>query len=113
MGHRGIHFQRQLVTPLCYKGVQLATAYRIDLLVEELVVIDIKANEMLLPVHSAQLLTYLRLSDKRVGLLINFNMAVLKNGIKRVVNGYQDSSSLRLPQRLSASASKSIKRPLL
>jgi GxxExxY protein len=106
MTQRGIHFRRQIVTPLCYKGVLLATGYRIDLLVEELIVVDIKANEMLLPVHSAQLLTYLKLSAKRVGLLINFNMSVLKNGIKRVVNGYQDSSSLRLPPRLSVSASK-------
>jgi hypothetical protein len=79
-------------------------------LVEECVVVEIKANEALLPVHSAQLLTYLRLSNKRVGLLINFNVPVLKHGIKRVVNGYQDSGSLRLSPRLSVSASK---RPII
>jgi GxxExxY protein len=106
MDAREIHFQRQVATPLWYKGVQLESVYRIDLLVEECVVVEIKANELLLPVHSAQLLTYLKLSNKRVGLLINFNMPVLKDGIKRVVNGYKDSFSLRLPPRLSVSASK-------
>jgi GxxExxY protein len=106
MNAREIHFQRQVATPLWYKGVQLESVYRIDLLVEECVVVEIKANELLLPVHSAQLLTYLKLSNKRVGLLINFNMPVLKDGIKRVVNGYKDSFSLRLPPRLSVSASK-------
>ncbi|MGA3239122.1 MAG: GxxExxY protein [Bryobacteraceae bacterium] len=106
MNQREIRFQRQVATPLWYKGVQLESVYRIDLLVEECVVVEIKANELLLPVHSAQLLTYLKLSNKRVGLLINFNMPVLKDGIKRVVNGYKDSFSLRLPPRLSVSASK-------
>ena len=106
MDQREIHFQRQVATPLWYKGVQLESVYRIDLLVEECVVVEIKANELLLPVHSAQLLTYLKLSNKRVGLLINFNMPVLKHGIKRVVNGYKDSLSLRLSPRLRVSASK-------
>jgi GxxExxY protein len=110
MSQRDIHFERQVATPLFYKGVQLGASYRIDLLIEECVVVEIKANEMLLAVHSAQLLTYLKLSNKRVGLLINFNVPVLKDGIKRVVNGYQDSFSLRLSPRLSVSASK---RPLL
>ena len=106
MNFREIRFQRQVATPFWYKGVQLVSTYRIDLLVEECVVVEIKANEMLLPVHSAQLLTYLKLSNKRVGLLINFNMPVLKDGIKRVVNGYKDSFSLRLSPRLRVSASK-------
>jgi GxxExxY protein len=106
MTQREIHFQRQVATPLWYKGVLLEATYRIDLLVEESVVVEIKENEMLLPVHAAQLLTYLTLSNKRVGLLINFNLPVLKDGIKRVVNCYQDSSSLRLPPRLCVSASK-------
>jgi len=106
MNEREIGFQRQVAMPLWYKGVQLESVYRIDLLVEERVMVEIKANELLLPVHSAQLLTYLKLSNKRVGLLINFNMPVLKDGIKRVVNGYKDSFSLRLPPRLSVSASK-------
>ena len=106
MSQRAIHYERQVTTPLCYKGVLLEVSYRIDLLVEELVVVEIKANEMLLPVHSAQLLTYLKLSNKRVGLLINFNMSVLKNGIKRVVNGCQDLSAPRLSPRLRVSASR-------
>jgi GxxExxY protein len=105
MNLREILFQRQVATPLWYKGALLEATYRIDLLVEERVIVEIKANEMLLPVHSAQLLTYLRLSNKRVGLLINFNLPVLKNGIKRVVNGYPDSSP-RVSPHLSVSASK-------
>jgi GxxExxY protein len=106
MGERAIRFQRQVATPLWYKGILMEATYRIDLLVEDLVIVEIKANEMLLPVHSAQLLTYLKLSNKRVGLLINFNLPVLKHGIKRVVNCYPDSSSLRLSPPLSVSASK-------
>jgi GxxExxY protein len=106
MSQRKIRFQRQVATPLWYKGVQLEASYRIDLLVEDSVVVEIKANEALAAVHSAQLLTYLKLSDKRVGLLINFNVPVLKHGIKRVVNGCQDLFSPRSSPRLRVSASK-------
>jgi GxxExxY protein len=105
MSQCGLRFQRQVVSPLRYKGVLFETGYRIDLLVEESVIVEVKSAETLLPVFSAQLLTYLKLSGKRVGLLINFNVPMLKDGIKRVVNGFENDLSLRLSQRLSVSAS--------
>ncbi len=80
---RGIAFEQQVALPIRYKGIQLDCGYRIDILVENLVVVELKAVEKILPVHEAQLLTYLRLSGKRVGLLINFFVPVLKDGILR------------------------------
>jgi GxxExxY protein len=82
---RGILFQRQVELPIVYKGMRLDCGYRIDLLVEDLVIVELKAVEKLAPIHEAQLLTYLRLSGKRVGLLINFNVPVLRDGIIRRV----------------------------
>ncbi|MGA2582788.1 MAG: GxxExxY protein [Tepidisphaeraceae bacterium] len=82
---RGIAFQCQLDSPINYKGECLDIGYRIDLLVEDTVIVEIKAVEKILPVHEAQLMTYLKLSQKRIGLLINFNVPVLKNGITRRV----------------------------
>ena len=80
---RGINFRREYGLPLEYKGIQLDCGYRIDLLVADQVVVEIKAIEALTPVHDAQLLTYLRVGGWKVGLLINFNVVVLKNGIHR------------------------------
>ena len=80
---RGIDFRREYGLPLQYKGIQLDYGYRIDILVADLVVVEIKAVEKLAPVHEAQLLTYLRLGGWKVGLLINFNVVVLKEGICR------------------------------
>jgi GxxExxY protein len=82
---RQLLFRRQLDLPVQYKGLKLDCGYRIDLLVNDSVIVEIKAVPRLLPVHEAQLVTYLRLSGKRVGLLINFNVAALKNGIVRRV----------------------------
>jgi GxxExxY protein len=82
---RGVHFRRQIPLPLIYKGLLLDCKYQIDLLVEEKVVVELKAIEKILPVHEAQLLTYLKLAHKRVGLLINFNVPVLRDGIVRRV----------------------------
>ena len=82
---RGIQFQRQLDLPVIYKGLKLNCGYRIDLLVDDTVVVELKALEQILPVHEAQLLTYLRLTQKSVGLLINFNVPLLKDGIRRRV----------------------------
>ena len=82
---RGIRFQRQLEMPVKYKGVQLDCGYRIDLLVEETLVLELKSVEAIAPIHKAQLLTYLRLSQKQVGLLLNFNVLVLKDGLVRMV----------------------------
>ena len=80
---RRISFQREYGLPLKYKGIQLECGYRIDILVSGLVVVEIKAVEALAPVHDAQLLTYMRLGGWKVGLLINFNVVVLKDGIHR------------------------------
>lgn len=82
---RSIAFQQQVPLPVVYKGTQLDCGYRIDLVVANSVILELKAVEQLLPIHEAQLLTYLRLSGKRIGLLINFNVPVLKNGIVRRV----------------------------
>jgi GxxExxY protein len=82
---RGLAFERQVDLPVSYKGVLLACGYKIDLIVEHEVVLELKAIEAILPVHEAQLLTYLKLSGKHVGLLINFNMPVLTRGIRRLV----------------------------
>ena len=80
--------EKQKPLPLIYENVKLDCGYRIDLLVERNVVIEVKAVDMLAPIHLAQILTYLRLSKIRTGLLINFNVVRLKDGIKRVANGY-------------------------
>jgi GxxExxY protein len=77
--------------PVVYKSVKLDCGYRLDLVVEDEIVVEIKAVERLLPIHEAQLLSYLRLSNKRVGLLMNFHVTVLKNGLKRIVNEFPDA----------------------
>ena len=86
---RGIPFEREKPLPLEYKGIHLGCGYRVDLLVDQSVVVEIKAIEALAPIHEAQLLTYLRIGGWRLGLLINFNVAVLKNGIRRRILGYE------------------------
>lgn len=87
LGLRGLAFARQVQAPLQYKGVNLTTSLRLDLIVEETLVIELKSVEELLPIHDAQVLTCLRLSGNWLGLLINFNVPVLRDGIKRLVNG--------------------------
>ena len=82
---RRIDFQREYGLPVQYKGIQLGCGYRLDVLVADVVVVEIKAVEALAPIHDAQLLTYLRLGGWKVGLLINFNVVVLKDGIHRRV----------------------------
>lgn len=86
----GLNFEREVHWPLSYKGLKLACNYRIDLLVEDAVVVELKNVEQLMPVHSAQLLTYLKAGNKQLGLLINFNVPVLKDGIRRIVNDFVD-----------------------
>ena len=83
---RDLLVQNQLALPVNYRDMQIDTGYRIDLLVEKEVIVELKAVEKLLPIHQAQLLTYLKLSQKKVGLLINFNSLRLKYGIKRIAN---------------------------
>ena len=82
---RGLAFERQVDLPVSYKGVHLSCGYKIDLLVRNEVILELKTVESILPVHEAQLLTYLKLLNKQVGLLINFNTALLTRGIKRIV----------------------------
>ena len=78
-------FKSQIELPLEYKGVRIDAGYRIDLIVEQKVIIELKAVGSLIPVHEAQLLTYMKLTGIRVGMLMNFNVPVLKDGIKRMV----------------------------
>jgi GxxExxY protein len=89
----GLAFQRQVHLPLSYKGIKLDCGFKMDLLVEDLVVLELKTVDQLLPVHSAQLLTYLKLSGKKVGLLINFNEPVLTKGLKRLVNHFNEPAA--------------------
>jgi GxxExxY protein len=86
---RGIHFDRQQQVPIFYKGVKLGVPLRLDLVVEEKVIVDLKAKEEVTHFDRAKLLSYLRLTNLRLGLIINFHEIVLKDGISRVVNGLQ------------------------
>ena len=83
---RGISAERQKPQPICYKGLELEEGYRLDVLVEGQVVLELKVVDTFTNLHTAQLLTYLKLSGCRLGYLINFNVPVLKDGIKRIVN---------------------------
>ena len=85
---RGFHLATQVPLPVHYEGVQVELGYRIDLIVEHLVLVEVKAIAKLLPVHEAQLLSYLKLSGRRVGLLINFHVLHLKDGIRRLVHKF-------------------------
>jgi len=90
---RGLSFQRQLSIPVLYKGVKLDCGYLLDVLVEDTVILELKCAERIIPVHEAQLLTYMKLLKKPVGFVINFNVPVLKQGLVRRV---LDSASPRL-----------------
>lgn len=83
---KGLSVESQVSQPVTYKGIQIECGYRLDLLVENLVIIELKTVDNLQPIHTAQLLTYLKLRQLWLGLLINFNVPILKNGIKRLVN---------------------------
>ena len=82
---RGVRFQRQVPLPVMYKNVKLDCGYRLDIVVEDKGILELKRVEEITPLHKAQLLTYLRLSSKKVGLLINFNTPLIKDGITRMV----------------------------
>ncbi len=84
---RKINHQLQMALPINYQGLALDVGYRIDLLVEDLVIVEIKSVDSLAKIHEAQLMTYLKLTNKWLGLLINFNVLLLKNGIRRIVLG--------------------------
>jgi GxxExxY protein len=82
---RNLHFERQLIVPVTYKSVKMDCGYRLDLLVENVVILELKSVDRIHPIFEAQLLTYMRLLEKPVGLLINFNVPILRNGIVRKV----------------------------
>jgi GxxExxY protein len=81
----GLTFRRQVPLPITYKSVRLDCGYRLDLVIEDQLILELKSVEGLLPIHEAQVLTYMKLSGVRTGLLLNFNSAVLKNGIRRLM----------------------------
>ena len=85
--NRGYHVESQIALPLYYKGEKLDKEFRIDLLVEDIVIVELKAVEELKDIHEVQLVTYLKLANKKLGLMINFNVPVLKDGIRRKING--------------------------
>lgn len=83
--HRGLTVETQLVLPVEYKNIRIETGLRLDMLVEDMVIVELKAVDKLVPIHTAQLLTYLKLARKKLGLLLNFNVPVIRDGIKRVI----------------------------
>ena len=87
---RGFSFKHEHWLPVDYKGLELPCTYKVDIVVENLVVVECEAVEALAPIHEAELLTYLRIGGWRLGLLINFNVVVLKNGIRRKIMGYDN-----------------------
>ena len=90
LAEKRLKFERQKALPVIYRGVELDCGYRMDFLVEDQVVVELKAIENLEPIHEAQLLSYLKLSKCKVGLLINFNVKVLKDGIRRLMNKFHE-----------------------
>lgn len=96
---RGMTIERQVAMPVVFEGERLDCAYRVDLLVEGLVVVELKTVTKLEPVHTAQMMTYLQHSGCKVGLLINFNVPRLIDGLRRVVRGYEEASAPSAPRR--------------
>ena len=88
LSEMGLDFKQQVPLPVVYKGTRLNAGYRIDLIVENKILMEIKSVESLAPIHTAQLLTYLKLKGMKLGLLINFNEVKVVDGIRRVINGY-------------------------
>jgi GxxExxY protein len=85
----GVQYTRQQPLPVIYKGVRLDCGYQMDIVVEKAIILELKTVEKLLPIHEAQLLTYLKLTGLSLGLLLNFNVPVLKYGVRRIVNNYR------------------------
>lgn len=90
LAKRGLKVERQVRVPIIWDDIEYDEGFRADLIVEEKVIIELKSIEKLAPVHGKQLLTYLRLADKRLGLLINFGAPLMKDGVQRVVNGLEE-----------------------
>jgi GxxExxY protein len=91
LAQSGLRMEQQKPLPLVYREVRLDCGYRIDILVERAIIVEIKAVDSLLAIHEAQLLSYLQLSGRKLGLLINFNVLALRDGICRIVNGFPES----------------------
>jgi len=102
LGRRGLRAVSQQAIPVVYDGIRIDTGFRADLVVEDKVIVEIKSVESLAPVHKKQLLTYLRLADKRLGLLINFHVALIKDGITRIVNGLEEDDHGRVGERATS-----------
>lgn len=88
LSQNGLRFERQVELPVVYKQVRLDCGYRLDIIIEDLVILEVKAVDRIISIHEAQLLSYLRMLDKRVGLILNFHSTVLRDGIKRIVNRF-------------------------
>lgn len=91
MTKNGLYVQRQIILPVTFKGEKLNKEFVIDTIVNELIILEFKSVEVILPIHGAQLLTYLKLADKKLGLLINFNVPLLIDGVSRKINGNLNS----------------------
>jgi GxxExxY protein len=102
LDRRGLSTLRQQAIPLVYENVRIDTGFRADLIVEDKVIVEVKSIELVAAVHKKQLLTYLRLADKRLGLLINFQVALIKDGIIRIVNGLDEDVHAKSPSRQDA-----------
>ena len=93
LGKQGLEFTRQQPLPVVYKGVRLDCGYVMDVVVENALILELKTVERLLPIHEAQLLTYLKLTGLSLGLLLNFNVPVFKYGVKRIANNYKGQTT--------------------
>lgn len=97
---QNISVLRQVALPVTYKGLDIDCGYRVDLLIEKILIVELKAVDTVKPIHEAQLVTYLRLSDSRLGLLIKLNVKTLKQGIRRLVNGIDRDNALHSSRTL-------------
>jgi GxxExxY protein len=97
LDRRGLSVARQQPIPVVYESIRIDTGFRADLVGEEKVIVEVKSVELLAPVHKKQLLTYLRLADKRLGLLINFHVTFIREGITRIVNGLEEDAHAKAP----------------
>jgi len=91
LAERGLAVEMEVVLPLKFKGVKLDAGYRLDIWIERKVILEVKSVEALHPIHTAQLLTYLKLTDNRLGILVNFNEKLVRDGIRRIVNGLPET----------------------
>ena len=99
LNKRGLQVKTDVSVPVIYEGIQIELGFRADMIVENKLIIELKSVEKMLPVHSKQLLPYLRMADKKLGLLINFGEVLIKSGIKRVVNNLPEEKDHARPQR--------------